>query len=145
MENKIWYGASIHSGDRKFYVPNNYELKASNCGIDKDGKKFIRVKGVRWFTNIDYEKRHENLILYKHYNQEDYPTFDNFDAIFIKDTADIPVDYDGVMGVPITFMDKYNPEQFEILGLTQIGCHDLVPDTKKYNDYEEVGHLSVCS
>lgn len=116
-DNKIWLGASIHSGDRKFCVPDDYELNASSCGIDENGKKFIRVKGVRWFTNLDYNERHEDLILYKHYTPEEYPHYINYDAIEVAKTEFIPMDYDGIMGVPITFMDKYNPEQFEIIGI----------------------------
>ena len=138
MQNRMWLGQSIHSGDRKFLVPDDYELNAAGCGIDENGKKFIRVKGIRWFTNLDFKERHEDIILYKNYTPKDYPTFDNFDAINVGKVDEIPVDYDGVMGVPITFLDKYNPDQFEILGLTQIGCHDAVPDTKKYNDYKEM-------
>ena len=138
LKNKMWLGASIHSGDRKFWVPNDYDLRAAGCGIDETGRKFIRVKGVRWFTNLDYKERHDDIILYKKYNSEEYPTLDNFDAICVNKTIDIPSDYDGIMAVPITFLDKFNPDQFEILGLTQIGCHDLVPDTKKYGDYKEM-------
>jgi len=119
MHNKMWMGQSIHSGDRKFLVPDNYELNASGCGIDENGKKFIRVKGVRWFTNLDFKERHENLILYKHYSPQDYPKYDNFNAINIDKTEEIPCDYDGMMGVPVTFLDKYNPDQFEILGITK--------------------------
>ena len=92
-------------------------MNAAGCGIDETGRKYIRVKGVRWFTNLDYKERHENLILYKHYSPEEYPKFENFDAININRTEDIPCDYNGVMGVPITFMDKYSPDQFEIIGL----------------------------
>ena len=114
--NKLWLGCSIHSGDREFGVPDDYPLMAANSRIDENGKKYIRVKGVRWFTNLDYKERHEELILYKRYNPEEYPKYDNYDAINVDKTADIPCDYDGVMGVPITFLDKYNPEQFEILG-----------------------------
>lgn len=138
MTNKVWFGPSITSGDRAFRVPDDYPLNASTCGIDSEGYKFIRIKGVRWYTNIDQKKRHEEIDLYKMYSQEEYQTFDNYNAININKTSDIPYDYDGVMGVPITFMDKYNPEQFEIIGLTQIGCHDLVPDTRRYDDYVEV-------
>ena len=116
MNNQIWFGASIHSGDRKFLVPDNYELNAAGCGIDESGRKYIRVKGVRWFTNLDYKERHEDIILYKQYNPDDYPSYINCDAIEVSKTSDIPLDYDGKMGVPITFLDKYNPEQFEILG-----------------------------
>lgn len=120
MNNQMWLGASIHSGDRKFYVPDDYPLNAASCGIDEEGKRFIRVKGVRWFTNIDIPQRHEMLDLRgNYYNEEDYPTLANYDAIEVGQTADIPCDYDGVMAVPITFMDKYNPDQFEILGTTQ--------------------------
>ncbi len=114
-ENKMWMGASIHSGDREFRVPDSYPLNAAGCRIDENGKKYIRVKGVRWYTNMDYPQRHEDIILYNNYNKEEYPTYDNYDAININATADIPCDYDGAMGVPITFLDKYNPEQFEII------------------------------
>ena len=113
--NQLWMGPSITSGDRKFWVPDDYELRAAGCGIDETGRKFIRVKGVRWFTNLDHKKRHEDLILYRTYTSEEYPTYDNYDAINVDKTADIPADYDGVMGVPITFLDKYNPAQFEIV------------------------------
>ena len=116
-DNKLWLGASIKSGDRKFYVPDNYPLNASGCGIDEKGKRFIRVKGVRWFTNIEDAKRNLPLDLYKKYNSNDYPKYDNYDAINVDKTSDIPMDYDGVMGVPITFLDKYCPTQFEILGI----------------------------
>ena len=114
-EGRVWLGASIHSGDREFGVPKDYPLTAAGWRQDEKGNKFIRVKGVRWFTNLDYKERHEDLILYKTYNPEDYPKYDNYDAINVDKTTDIPVDYDGTMGVPITFLDKYNPKQFEIV------------------------------
>ena len=117
-ENKVWIGASIHSGDRKFYVPDDYPLNAAGCGIDDEGRRFIRVKGVRWYTNLDIKQRHEEMILVKRYSPELYPKYNNYDAINVNSTADIPCDFDGIMGVPITFMDKYCPEQFEILGLS---------------------------
>lgn len=113
--NKLWLGPSITSGDRKFNVPDDYSLNAAGCGIDENGRKFIRVKGVRWFTNLDHQKRHEELDLVCHYSPEEYPKYDNYDAIEVSKTANIPFDYDGVMGVPITFLDKYNPSQFEII------------------------------
>lgn len=116
-KNELWLGASIHSGDREFRVPDDYPLNAAGSRIDENGTKFIRVKGVRWFTNLDYEQRHEELIIFKKYNDEDYPHYDNYDAIEVSKTADIPCDFSGVMGVPITFLDKYNPDQFEILGM----------------------------
>lgn len=118
-DNKLWLGASIHSGDREFRVPDNYPIQASGWRIDDNGIKYIRVKGVRWFTNLDYSQRHEDLILYKNYTPEEYPHYDNYDAIEVSKTAEIPCDYDGVMGVPITFMDKYSPDQFEIIGATE--------------------------
>jgi len=117
-ENKLWFGHSIHSGDREFGVPKDYPLNAAGFRVDENGNKFIRVKGVRWFTNLDYEERHENLELYKTYNKKEFPTYDNYDAINVDKTKEIPKDYSGVMGVPITFLDKYNPEQFEILGMS---------------------------
>lgn len=116
-ENKMWLGASIHSGDREFRVPDNYPLQASGYRVDENGTKFIRVKGIRWFTNLDYSQRHEDLILYRNYTNDEYPIYDNYNAIEVNKTSEIPCDYSGVMGVPITFLDKYNPEQFEILGI----------------------------
>lgn len=116
-DNKMWLGASIHSGDREFQVPDDYPLNAAGCRVDQDGKKYIRVKGVRWFTNLDYEERHEDLVLYKKFSSTEYEKFDNYEAINVDKTVDIPLNYEGVMGVPITFLDKYNPGQFEIVGL----------------------------
>ena len=128
MQNKIWIGPSIHSGDRKFFVPENYPLNAATCGIDEEGRRFINVKGVRWFTNLEHGRRHQPLrlmtlkdnIKYSHHKEIKnigYKNYDNYDAIEVPFTDAIPRDYDGVMGVPITFLDKYCPEQFEILGL----------------------------
>jgi hypothetical protein len=117
-ENKIWLGHSIHSGDREFKVPEDYPLNASGYRVDKNGIKYLRVKGVRWFTNLDYKERHEDLIIYKKYkgNEKEYPKYDNYNAINVDVTKDIPIDYKGNIGVPITFIDKYNPDQFEIVG-----------------------------
>ncbi len=114
-ENKLWFGPSISSGDRKFNVPDDYPLNAAGCGIDPDGRRFIRVKGVRWFTNLDHNKRHEEMDLVCRYSPNEYPTYDNYDAVEVSKTAEIPYDYNGIMGVPITFLDKYNPDQFEII------------------------------
>ncbi len=114
-ENKLWFGPSITSGDRKFNVPENYPLNAAGCGIDTDGRRYIRVKGVRWFTNLDHNKRHEIMDLVCRYSPEEYPSYDNYNAININKTQDIPCDFNGIMGVPITFLDKYNPDQFEII------------------------------
>jgi len=114
-ENKIWLGQSIHSGDREFRVPDAYPLQAAGYRVDENGVKYIRVKGVRWFTNLDYKKRHENITLGKRYTPQEYPHYDNYNAIDVSKTIDIPYDYDGAMGVPITFLDRHSPEQFEIL------------------------------
>ena len=118
MDNKLWLGASIHSGDREFQVPDDYPLQASSCRIDENGKKYIRVKGVRWYSNLDYDERYEDIPLFKKYTPQEYPTYINYNAIEVSKTCDIPCDYDGLMGVPITFMDKYNPDQFEIVGMS---------------------------
>ena len=130
-DNKMWLGYSIHSGDREFEVPNEYPLAAAGWRIDENGRKFIRVKGVRWFTNIDHGRRHQplalmtmadNLRFSKHKELKGktaYDHYDNYDAIEVPFTDAIPLDYDGVMGVPISFLDKYCPEQFEILGITK--------------------------
>lgn len=109
-DNKMWLGNGF-SGNVGFFK-SPYEDTAISSQ-HKEG--LIRVSGVMWFTNLDYPKRHEELVLYKHYSPEEYPTYDNYDAINVDKTTDIPMDYDGVMGVPITFLDKYCPEQFEIL------------------------------
>ena len=118
-ENKMWFGVSIHSGDRKFYVSDDYPLNAAGCGIDNDGKRFIRVKGIRWFTNLDIPSRHDFIHSGRRYARtpEKYPKYDNYDAINVDKTNEIPDDYDGVMGVPITFLDKYCPEQYEIIDI----------------------------
>ena len=128
MDNQMWLGYSIHSGDREFQVPDDYPLEAAGWRVDENGKKFIRVKGVRWFTNIDHGRRHEiiplmtmarNLKYTTHKDvreQGQYFHYDNFDGIDVPYSDIIPSDYDGVMGVPISFMDKYCPEQFKIVG-----------------------------
>lgn len=137
--NRMWYGPSISSGDREFGVPDHYPLTASSSRIDESGNRFVRVKGVRWFTNLDHYKRHEELILYKEYSPEEYPKYDNYDAIEVSKTKEIPKDYDGVMGVPISFLDKYNPSQFEILGIANsarwIGyeCLTVIGGKRIYN------------
>lgn len=127
-DNSCWYGSTIHGGDREFRVPENYPLTAAGKRIDDQGNKYIRVKGVRWFTNIEHGRRHEPLNLLtmednQRFNKKiaesdvAYRNFDNYNAIEIPATNGIPSDYEGVMGVPISFLDKYCPEQFKILGL----------------------------
>lgn len=119
--NQLWLGVSISSGDRRFDVPKTYDLNAATCGIDEKGIHFIKVKGVRWFTNIDNKKRNTPLDLYKKYTPEEYPQYDNYNAIECGKSCDVPMDYDGVIGVPITFLDKYCPTQFEIIGIAKDG------------------------
>ena len=102
-----------------FTVPADSEPRATRYWQDEHGQKWRSMGNIYWFTNLDHQKRHENIILYKKYTPEEYPKYDNFEAIEVSQTAEIPQDYDGTMGVPITFMDKYNPEQFEIIGITQ--------------------------
>ena len=144
QENRTWYGPSISSGDREFRVPESYPLTAAGQRVDEQGNKFVRVKGVRWFTNIEHGRRHEPLILMsmednliygsKTVRSVGYPKYDNYDAIEVPETKGIPSDYAGVMGVPISFLDKYNPEQFEIIGYD--GDEHLV--TKQYGKKEKV-------
>lgn len=126
-DNKVWYGESIRSGDRKFYVPDSYPLNAASCGIDDKGRRFIRVKGVRWFTNLETSRRHEPLALTCSYTPDVYPQYENYDAINVGRTQNIPFDYDGVMGVPITFLDKYSPDQFEIVMLANGNARTNIP------------------
>lgn len=154
MNNQMWLGSTIHSGDREFQVPEEYPIKAAGWRIDENGKKYIRVKGVRWFTNIDHGRRHEplplmtmadNLRYSKHKElkgKEAYDHYDNYDAIDIPFTDAIPSDYDKVMGVPISWLDKYCPEQFEIVGITErgneYGLRTRVytkSDSPKYSDW----------
>lgn len=123
-ENKLWLG---------YYCPNEFRLP--------NGDTTKKVNGLcRWFTNLDIKKRHEDLILYKKYTAEEFPKYDNYDAIEVSKTSDIPMDYDGIIGVPITFLDKFNPSQFEIVGIANsarwIGsypCYTIINGRKIYN------------
>lgn len=114
--NQLWQGYKC--GDMAFKVPSHYEERETRYWKDDDGQKWRSLGNACWYTNLDISKRHEELILYKKYNPEEYPTYDNYDAIEISKAKDIPMDYYEAMGVPITFLDKYNPNQFEILGIT---------------------------
>lgn len=111
--NRLWLG--YKSGDMSFRVPADSEPRKTRFWIDESGQKWRSMGNICWFTNLDISKRHEELLLWRKYRPEDYPKYDNYDAINVDKVADIPVDYDGVMGVPITFLDKYNPDQFEIV------------------------------
>src|SRR3989344_1005443 len=114
-ENKLWLGCD-NGGTKWFQVPNDYEIQTESRIKTENGVKYFSMGSVMWFTNLDTTKRHEELTLYKKYKPEDYPKYDNYDAIDVGKVAEIPLDYDGAMGVPVTFIDKYNPAQFEILG-----------------------------
>lgn len=141
--DKVWLGISIHSGDRKFYVPDDYPLNAAGCGIDEDGRRFIRVKGVRWYTNVDTPQRHTPIDLRGNYykgNEEKYPKYDNLDAIDVGSVSDIPSDYYGWMGVPINFMDRYCPDQFSILGM---GTGDTAKEIGVKKNYRGRTDLSI--
>ena len=140
-DNKMWLGKPFKGNVGFFKSPYEDVATASQ---HKDG--LIRVSGVMWYTNLDYKQRHEDLILYKHYLADDYLKFDNYDALDVDKTADIPLDYSGNMGVPITFLDKYSPDQFEILGITDrqntSGLRTkkyTADDSKKYNDLNARG------
>ncbi len=114
-ENKIWLGNGFPNGNAFFRIPPQYSREWAN-GVYNPETGLVKFRNVGWFTNLDLEKRHEFITLYKHYTPEEYPQYDNYDAIEVSKTAEIPYDWDGIMGVPITFLDRYNPEQFEILG-----------------------------
>ena len=114
-ENKIWLGHK--AGDMSFIVPDEYEMRDTRSWRDEKGNNWRSLGNTCWFTNLDHSKRHEELDLFKHYTPQEYPKYDNYDAINVNRVAEIPQDYKGVMGVPITFLDKYNPKQFELIGI----------------------------
>ena len=114
QDDKIWLG--INSGDMAFKVPDYYPPRETRFWIDENGQKWRSMGNACWFTNLDIRKRHEDLILYRTYNPDEYPTYANYEGIEVGKTVDIPVDYPGPMGVPITFLSHHNPDQFEILG-----------------------------
>ena len=131
-ENRLWLG--YNSGHFWFKVPDSYEVKKTDFKIDENGQKWRRMGNICWFTNVDIEKRHENMVLFRNYTPELYPKYDNYDAINVNKTVDIPCDYYGVMGVPITFLDKYNPDQFEIVAFRKGNDgKDLVYSFPKYS------------
>lgn len=114
QEDQVWLG--YRSGDMEFVVPDHYEPRDTRYR-EENGVKYRSMGNICWFTNLDTTKRHESLTLYRHYDPREYPHYDNYDAINVNKVAEIPYDYEGVMGVPITFLDKYNPDQFKIIGL----------------------------
>lgn len=145
MNNKMWSGKTEWSGGLWFETKNEEDVDKVINGVN------MKNTSSAWFTNLDHGRRHEPLDLmtmadnikfskHKEIRENGYQKYDNYDAIEVPFTDAIPKDYEGIMGVPPTFLEKYNPEQFEILGSTQRGCHDLVPDIKKYDDYWEIDY-----
>ena len=146
MENKLWLG--FHKGDMSFKVPQDYEPKATRYWQDETGQKWRSMGNVCWFTNIDHKKRHEELILYRHYDPELYPTYDNCNGIEVGKIDDIPDDYDGLMGVPDTLLYQFNPEQFELVGLGSGNLAKLAGVTKNHRGRTDlaytVGNTHKC-
>lgn len=136
-EDKLWLGVD-NGGIKWFGVQDHYDITTESRKKTVDGKKYFSMGNVVWFTNLDNPKRHEDLILYKKYNPEEYPNYENFNAINVNKVAEIPMDFTGFMGVPITFLYKYNPSQFEIIGLgisnlgLEIGVQPYKVDHRKY-------------
>lgn len=133
-ENKLWLGYD-NGGTKWFQVPMDYDIPTESRKKIVNGVKYFSMGRILWFTNLDTTKRHEELILYKKYSPAEYPKYDNYHAINVDKYADIPYDYEGVMGVPITFLDKYNPDQFEILGSDSF---DKTPPIKKYPNKQKM-------
>lgn len=113
-ENKVWLG--VMNGDMAFKVPDSYEPRETRYWQDETGQKWRSLGNSCWFTNLDNKKRHEEIVLFKNYTPEEFQKYDNYDAIEVGRTQNIPCDYSGVMGVPITFLTKFNPDQFELVG-----------------------------
>ena len=147
LNGDLWAGYSFNK-TIEFIMPDNYELKGK-AFVDDKGYKHGFVPGICWLTNLDIEKRHEEIDLYKFYDPDVYKKYDNFDAIEVSNVSDIPYDYMGVMGVPITFLDKYNPEQFELIGSSDLsetldGIKILGTEwIKKYREQGGTGHYTA--
>lgn len=135
-DDKIWLGYKF--GDMSFKVPQYFEPKATRYWVDNTGQKWRSMGNICWFTNLDIQKRHEDLDLYKYYSPEEYPKYDNYDAINVDKTSDIPIDYMDVIGVPITFIDKYSPNQFEIIGTSTIAMPKGAPYINGKRIYERI-------
>lgn len=126
MNNKIWAGATSLNGGRWMIMPRAVEVESKKAKTNEHGEIILNVAGVCWFTNLDIKKRHDSLIMIKRYSPDEYENFENMNgAINVDKVVDIPMDYPGVMGVPVTFFEKYNPDQFEIIGCADA---DIVPD-----------------
>jgi len=138
QENKVWLG--VNNGGKKWFQVNpEYEIKTDSRKKWEHGKKYFSMGNINWFTNLDFPQRHADMLLHRRYVPEEYPKYDGYDVINVDRTADIPADYEGVMGVPITFLDKYNPDQFEILGMANSArwlgheCYTVLNGRKTFN------------
>lgn len=137
-ENRLWLGYD-NSGEKWFRVPTHYDHTITESRIKvEDGVRYLSFGNMGWFTNLDTTKRHDTVTLYKRYSPAEYPTYDNYDAIEVSRYTDIPYDFDGAMGVPITFLDKYNPDQFEILGWTRGRAEFEARPTKRYVNARQI-------
>lgn len=125
MENKVWLG--YKTGDMAFKVPDDYEARETRYWQDETGQKWRSLGNICWFTNLDHNKRHEMLDLVCRYSSEEYPAYDNYNAINVNKVDNIPYDFDGAMGVPITFLDKYSPDQFDILNANDYRKKESIP------------------
>ena len=139
-DNKVWLG--YYCGDMEFVVPQYYEPRATRYRVGEDGTKYRSLGNICWFTNLDTTKRHEDLLLYKTYNPEEYPKYDNYNAINVNKVNEIPIDYKGDMGVPITFLSKYNPNQFEIKDA--LNRYALL-DIQNTNEKVQKEHSHTCN
>lgn len=140
-DNKLWLGAGKGMGGKAIEFLVNEEDYIDGKGKvnrKEDGKCYVGVMMCTWFTNLDHDKRHEKLDLYKRYTPEEYPKYDNYDAIEVSKVCEIPMEYDGIMGVPISFLDKYCPEQFEIKGIDR-----YVEDNPRYGHRFTIGGKEI--
>jgi Adenine-specific methyltransferase EcoRI len=145
-DNKIWTGVD-NGGTKWFKVPDHYDIETETRIKIQNGQKYFSMGSVFWFTNLDNRKRNEDLTLFKKYygNEIEYPTYDNYDAINVNKVADIPEDYEGFMGVPITFIDKYNPKQFEIIGIDRVLVEEATGKVSRFriNDNEIYARIVI--
>jgi len=139
-KNKIWLGID-NGGTKWFKVPDNYDIATESRKKIENGIKFFSLGTIVWITNLDNKKRHESLILYKNYIPKEYPKYKNYEAINVDKVSEIPIDYKEVMGVPLTFLGKYNPEQFEIIGQTHSG--DKSPEVEVLRKDPEHKHRGI--
>ncbi len=141
-DNQLWLGYGFNNGNAFFGVNSKNKDKYAE-GVYDPGTGLVKFRNINWYTNLDHKKRHEELPLYKKYTPEEYPKYDNYDAINVNKTAEIPEDYDGVMGVPITFLDKYCPEQFDIVAFRKgKDGKDLVFTREREREYNRTSAFS---